>query len=203
MYYISRIDLVSRMINIGKLDGKGEDEIRPIDGFIYSSPERDKSCARRVARSRRRVPFSAGEAESLSFLLLRLGTYNKYHISFQLLPIFSPALRYRRRIWRRSLWDGRGAIERWIMAPIKQTLRVLVFSGINYFSDLDSRFIARLQNSRLVSRDAPEFFFVNILTVTLIPVKKSAQTTLCCPRKYFNVYHIDTFNSDALDNEGV
>lgn len=122
-YYISWIDLVSRMINIGKLDGKGEDEIWPIDGFIYSSPERDKSCARHVARSRR-VPFSAGEARSLSLLLLRLGTYNKYHISFQLLPIFSPALRYRRRIWRRSLWAGRGAIERWVMAPIKQTLRV-------------------------------------------------------------------------------
>lgn len=34
------IDLVSRMINIGKLVGKGEDEIRPIDGFIYLRPER-------------------------------------------------------------------------------------------------------------------------------------------------------------------
>lgn len=62
----------------------------------------NKSCARRVARSRR-VLFSAGEAGSLSLLLLRLGTYNKYHISFQLLPIFSSALRYRWRIWRRSL----------------------------------------------------------------------------------------------------
>lgn len=36
-------------------------EICPIDDFIYSSPARDKSCSRRVARSRR-VPFSAGKA---------------------------------------------------------------------------------------------------------------------------------------------
>jgi len=66
------------------------------------------------------------------------------------------------------------------MAPIKQTLRVLVFSGINYFSDLDSRFIACLQNSRL-TRHEPEFFSVNMLAVTLIPVEKVPKRPFVAP----------------------
>lgn len=73
------------------------------------------------------------------FPLLRLRAYNKCHISFQLLPIFSPVLCYRRRIWRRSLWGSRGAIERWIMAPIKADASDTLVFGINYFSDLSSR----------------------------------------------------------------
>lgn len=86
------------------------------------------------------------------------------------------------------------------MAPIKQTLRVLVFSGINYFSDLDSRFIARLQNSRLVSRVAPEFFFVNMLTVTLIPIEKALKRPFVARGNILTF--IVTINNDALDDEG-
>jgi len=44
MYYVSCIDLISRMINMGKLDGKKENKT----DCIYSNPERDKSYARRV-----------------------------------------------------------------------------------------------------------------------------------------------------------
>lgn len=77
---------------------------------------------------------------------------------------------------------------------------MLVFSGINYFSDLDSRFIARLQNSRLVSRDVLQFFFLNMLTVTLITVEKVPKGALVAQENILTF--IVSVSNDVLDDKG-
>lgn len=88
----------------------------------------------------------------------------------------------------------------WVMAPIKQTLRACarVLRDKLFFR---SRFSIYRPSSKfsLVSRGVLQFFFVNMLTVTADPRRKSA---LCWPRKYFNVYRFDMINSDALDDKG-
>lgn len=113
-----------------------------------------------------RVPFNAGGAElslrisfSLFFPLLRLRAYNKYHISFQLLPIFSSRLMLS-PAHLASLIMGRSRRDRALNYGADKSRR-FGYSSVRDKLFFRSKFsiIARLQNSRLVLARQARIFF--------------------------------------------